>query len=44
MDGYGGEHDLVKLTAALLDKVGLAEPETRAVLGLNARRVLEAAA
>lgn len=44
MDGYGGEHDLVELTRALVARVGLDEAGTRAVLGGNARRVLEAAA
>jgi membrane dipeptidase len=44
MDGYEGEHDLVKLTAALLERVGLDEAGTRAVLGGNARRVLQASA
>ena len=43
MDGYEGEHDLVKLTTALVERVGLDEAGTRAVLGGNARRVLEAA-
>jgi membrane dipeptidase len=42
MDGYRGEHDLVKLTAALVERVGLDEAGTRAVLGGNARRVLHA--
>lgn len=44
MDGYEGEHDLVKLTAALVERVGLDEVGTRAVLGGNARRVLQGAA
>lgn len=43
MDGYRGEHDLVKLTQALLERVGLDEAGTRAVLGGNARRVLAGA-
>lgn len=43
MDGYRGEHDLVLLTAALLERVGLDEVATRAILGGNARRVLAAA-
>lgn len=43
MDGYTGEHDLVVLTRALLERVGLDVEGTRAVLGGNARRVLEAA-
>jgi microsomal dipeptidase-like Zn-dependent dipeptidase len=43
MDGYEGEHDLVKLTTALVERVGLDEAGTRAVLGGNARRVLGSA-
>jgi membrane dipeptidase len=43
MDGYTGEHDLVVLTRALLERVGLDVDGTRAVLGGNVRRVLEAA-
>lgn len=44
MDGYEGEHDLVALTGALVERVGLDEAGTRAVLGGNARRVLARAA